>query len=610
VPTDVDGVGTLRFAHPTRLKASCVRTDATAWALEIPRRLRAWVRASEAGSVVLAALVGTIAGLVVSSMSGIVAILHVLFFWIAPGERLSASLEIDPALALLVPAAGGLALGFAARWISRVRRERLIDPIEANAVRGGRMSFRGSMIVALQTIWSSGVGASVGLEAGYTQAASGIASWFGRFFHLRRNDLRLMVGCGSAGAIAGAFGAPFAGAFYAFELVMGGYTTSALVPVAIAALNGYLVTQALSPAQLGIEVHTMGALAGEYLVVASAFGVIAALVGVSVMRGVAQCEQLLERARLWPPLRPAIGGLVVGCLALVSPQVLSSGHGALHLFDKDQPLRFVATVFILKIFASIVSLGSGFRGGLFFASLLLGATGGRLFAAVAGMLWPSLNLDVHVYEVIGIGALSASIIGAPLTMTFIALETTRNFYLTSAVLIAVLISTQVTREIFGYSFATWRFHLRGETIRSAADVGWIRDLTVGRMMRPDFHTVQRDTTIEAFRAQFPLGASGQIIAVDPEGHYAGIVNVIEAHSVEAGLEKPVETILHHKDTVLLPSMNVREAAAAFDRAEAEWLAVVDAPVSRRVIGLLTESFTLRRYAEESDQRRRELAGEG
>ncbi|HEY4922590.1 MAG TPA: chloride channel protein [Xanthobacteraceae bacterium] len=585
-------------------------TTATATALEVPRRLRAWVRAREAGSVALAAVVGAVAGLIVTVMSKMVTLLHQLFFWLGPDERLSAIKSINPVLAVLVPTLGGLLLGLVGLWISRMRRERFIDPIEANAVRGGRMSFRGSMIVALQTVWSSGVGASVGLEAGYTQAASGIASWFGRLFHLRRNDLRLMVGCGAAGAISGAFGAPFGGAFYAFELVMGGYTAGALVPIAIAALNGFLVSKVFAPLPLGIYANAMGPVMGKDLVIASAFGVIAALVGVSIMRGVALCEQLLERSKLWPPLRPAVGGLLVGCMAIVTPQVMSSGHGALHISGMmEQPLRFIALVFILKIFASIVSLGSGFRGGLFFASLLLGAIGGRLFAVASSSLWPGLNLDANVYEIIGIGALSASIIGAPLTMTFIALESTGDFWLATAVLIAVLISTQITREIFGYSFATWRFHLRGETIRSAADVGWIRDLTVGRMMRPDFHTVQRDTSIEAFRTQFPLGSSGQVIAVDPDGHYAGIVSVPEAHGLEGGLEKPVEIILHHRDMVLLPSMNVREAAAAFDRAEAESLAVVDSPVSRHAIGLLSESHTLRRYAEESEQRRRELIGE-
>src|SRR5208283_1141939 len=101
----------------------------------------------------------------------------------------------------------------------------------------------------------------------------------------------------------------------------------------------------------------------------------------------------------------------------------------------------------------------------------------------------------HVYSIIGMGALSVAVIGGPLTMIFIALETTGDLWLTAAVLIAVIVSTQVTREIFGYSFATWRFHLRGETIRSAADIGWIRELTVRRMMRTDVRTVASHTTV-------------------------------------------------------------------------------------------------------------------
>ena len=407
--------------------------------LEVPRRLRAWVRAREAGTVALAAVVGAVAGLVVTVMGGVVSSLHELFFLLPPGERLSAAKAIHPLAALLVPSIGGLLLGLAGLTINRIGRERFVDPIEANAVRGGRMSFRGSMIVALQTVWSSGVGASVGLEAGYTQAASGIGSWFGRVFHVRRNDLRLMVGCGAAGAIAGAFGAPFGGAFYAFELVMGGYTAAALVPIGIAALNGYLVARLFSPLPLGIYADAMGPVTVRDMVIASVLGLIAALIGVGLMRGVALCEQLLERVKLWPPLRPALGGLAVGAMAIVTPQVMSSGHGALHLSGMmDMPLRAIALVLLLKIAASIISLGSGFRGGLFFASLLLGVLCGRLFAAGASALWPGLMLDVNVYAIIGMGALSASIIGAPLTMTFIALESTGDFWLATAVLIAVI----------------------------------------------------------------------------------------------------------------------------------------------------------------------------
>src|SRR5262249_47985865 len=254
-------------------------TTATTTALEVPRRLRAWVRAREAGTVTLGALVGAVAGLVVTVMGGIVSALHELFFMLPEGTRLSAASAINPVSAVLVPSIGGLLFGLAGLSLARFSRERFIDPIEANAVRGGRMSFRGSMIVALQTVWSSGVGASVGLEAGYTQAASGIGSWVGRVFPVGREDLRPVGGWGAAGAIAGAFGAPFGGAFYAFELVMGGYTASALVPIGLASLNGFLVTRLFSPLSLGIYADAMGPISGRDMVIASMLGFLAALFG-------------------------------------------------------------------------------------------------------------------------------------------------------------------------------------------------------------------------------------------------------------------------------------------------------------------------------------------
>ena len=582
----------------------------TSFYLEAPRRLRAFVRAHETSLVALAALVGAIGGLVVVAMSAAVEGLHALLFNLEMGDRLSSQFRIDPLRALLVPSLGGLLLGLAFLLLQRWRPAREIDPIEANALHGGRMSFRGSLIVALQTVWSTGVGASVGLEAGYTQLASGMAASFGRAFHLRRADQRIMVGCGAAAAIAGAFGAPLAGAFYAFELVIGGYTPASLTPVGVAAVAGYFVAHGFTVTSLGINVGRVGDVLGRDLAVAALLGILAALIGIAIMRGVALCEVLLAKARIWPPLRPALGGLVVGLLALVTPQVMSSGHGALHFAGfVSVPLTVIATMFVLKAIASVVSLGSGFRGGLFFATLFLGALGGHLFAIGFDMIWPGLNLDPNVYAVIGMSALSASVVGGPLTMSFIALESTGNLSLTTAVLVAVIISTQITRELFGYSFATWRLHLRGETIRSAADVGWIRDLTVRRLMRPDVATVSASMPIEEFRGKFPLGSKTQVVAVDGSGRYVGLALVADAHAPDIDQVDAVVTILHHRDVVLHPAMNIQQAIAVFDAAEAESLAVVETDGEHRPVGTLTEAHAMRRYAEESEQRRREAVGD-
>lgn len=578
--------------------------------MEVPRLLRTIVRARESGLIALAGIIGLMSGLTVVAMATLVSAMHMIFYGIELMERLSAQTSLDPWTALSVPILGGLIFGASTASLARWRPAREIDPIEANALHGGRMSLTGSVIVAAQTMWSSGVGASVGLEAGYTQLASGIASSVGGAFRLRRKDLRVLVGCGAAGAIAGAFGAPLAGAFYAFELVIGSYAVASLAPVGIAALLGYLVANPFAHATLGLGTLVVSHVTVIDLLVAATVGVAAAGVGIALMRGVSLSESLLNGLPARTILRPALGGAMVGAFALVTPHVLSSGHGAIYISGMiESPLRTIALLFLLKSVASIVSLGCGFRGGLFFASLLIGALGGRMFADVANMFWPALALDPHVYALIGMGAVSVSVIGGPFTMTFIALETTGDFWLTTAVLIAIIISAQVTREAFGYSFATWRFHLRGETIRSAADIGWMRELNVRRMMRPDVRTVPAHTTVSRFRMVYPLGSTGQVVALNEDKTYAGIVLVPEAHASDLDETTPVRDILHFTGNVLLPAMVIKEVIIAFERAEAEALAVVDSPENGKVVGLLTEAYALRRYAEELEVRRKELLGE-
>ena len=576
---------------------------------EVPHRLRAIVRARELSVIVLAAIVGAMAGLVVAAMGEAVSLMHLSFFGLDPGERLSGRASLNPYYAFLTPCIGGLLFGLVTAYVAR-RRGTEVDPIEANALHGGRMSLRGSLIVAAQTVWSSGVGASVGLEAGYTQLASGFASRIGQAFRLRRADIRVLVGCGAAAAIAGAFGAPLGGAFYGFELIIGSYSIASLAPVGMAALFGYLTAQAFTPEGLGIDAGSVAGLTVRDLMIAGGFGLLAGGFGISLMRGVAACERLFSRLRVRPGLRPMLGGALVGLMAIVTPHVMSSGHGALHLTGiLKLPLTIIALIFVLKSLASIVSLGSGFRGGLFFASLLLGALGGQLFGNGLLMVWPGSHANPDAFAIIGMSALSVSVIGGPLTMTFIALETTGDLWLTTAVLIAVIVSMQVTREFFGYSFATWRFHLRGETIRGAADVGWIRDLTVAQMMRADVRTAPVEATLAAFREAFPLGSANQVVAVDADGGYAGMVLVAEAHASELAATAPLRDILRHGEHVLLPQMTAQEAISAFDRFEAEALPVVDTLERRQVIGLLSEAHALRRYSDASERQRRELLGE-
>jgi chloride channel protein, CIC family len=577
--------------------------------LHAPQTLRALVRADEIWLVVLAAIVGCVSGLCVAAMSEFTQFMHRQIFQLGLNERLSGQVEIPVQRVVLGLTLGGLAVGMLSLVVSRWWPRRALDPIEANALYGGRMSLNDSLIVTLQTILSNGVGASVGLEAGYTQICSGIASRLGRSFRVRRNDLRLLVGCGAAGAIAAAFNAPLTGAFYAFELVIGTYSLATLAPVVVAALVSVSVIRAIIPNEYGFNLLLPTVIEPVSYLPIMALGVICAFGGIAIMRGVTLTEQLFRRSRVPFWARPVIGGLFVALLALISPQVLSAGHAALQLgLDAPYPLRQIALLILLKALASAVSLGSGFRGGLFFASLFLGALLGKLFAGVLAAVTIVQAVPPVVCALVGMSALAVAVVGGPLTMAFLTLESTGSLPLTVAVVAASVISAITVRRTFGYSFATWRFHLRGEAIRSAVDIGWMRNLTVGRMMRREVRTVRADTTVNAFRRDVPLGAASRVVVVDTANRYAGIVLVAEAHAPESD-GKHLADVLHCTDVMLLPQMNIKECVAMFEQGEADALAVVDSEATRRVIGLLTEQYALRRYSEELDRRRRELSGE-
>ncbi len=136
----------------------------------------------------------------------------------------------------------------------------------------------------------------------------------------------------------------------------------------------------------------------------------------------------------------------------------------------------------------------------------------------------------------------------------------------------------------------------------------MRSLTVGRMMRREVRTVPADMHLAMFCRENPLGSSNRVVALDAAGRYAGIVWLDDAHGAHETASR-VADVLHHRNVVLLPDMTVKEAVAKFESAEADALAVVDGAASLTVIGLLTEQYALRRYAEELERRRRDLSGE-
>lgn len=570
------------------------------------------VRDSEVALLILAVLIGAVVSVVTCLTGEALVLIRVFLFGSHEAVHLSSGEGIDPLRLIAVPIVGSLIYGFVAYGERRLRGRDIVDPIEANALYGGRMSLRDSISLALMTLFSAGIGASVGMEAAYTQAGSGVASRAGQALRFRRKDLRVLVGCGAAAAIAAAFNAPLAGSFYAFELVIGAYSLSALAPVGMAAVTAAVVGRTLFDLEpLMIIPQQMPPGNVDFLYFA-AIGVAAAFVGVAAMRTVTGVEAILQQWRLPRGLRPFCGGVVLGGLAFAFPPVLGSGHGGIEVtITQATPFVLLIGLLAAKLLASAVSVGSGLRGGLFSSSLYIGALLGALIGQVAALIDPILSTESITFTMVGMGAVGAAIVGAPVTMILLVLELTASYSITVGVIVAVLLASFGVRQWFGYSFSTWRFHQRGLKLKGAHDVGWIQDLTAETLMQRDMAFVRSSDSVEATKAQHPASETGQLFVLDDEGGYRGVIDVATLHlaaSPTGGTASRVADLLPLKQPVLPRKTPIRAMLQLFEESQLEVLAVVDSTVTRYVLGYCTESYVLRRYNQELERRRSEELG--
>ena len=263
----------------------------------------------------------------------------------------------------------------------------------------------------------------------------------------------------------------------------------------------------------------------------------------------------------------------------------------------------IAGLLVAKAVGSAISLGSGFRGGLFSSSLFLGSLFGSVVAGVLSAI--GLSPDPVAYALVGMGAVAAGIIGAPVAMIMLVLETTGDFSASIGVMVGVIAASVAVRQWFGYSFATWRFHIRGLPIVSPEDVGWINDLNVGRLMDVNPPCIPASTPVPALLKAFPAGSVRHVFATGAEGALRGEVDLAEAAALdmdEAGAKRAGD-LAHHAMLFLMPHESIRQALQRFRDAATETLPVVNNGHERRIVGSLTEAFALRRYAQELERRK-------
>jgi CIC family chloride channel protein len=560
--------------------------------------------------LLLAAAVGALGALVNFAFRGLLELAHEstvgraqdLFEPMGPGWRI--------VVVALAPVLGGLAVG----WLGRATRTEvggygMPSFIETVNLRTAELSVKRTLVRALAALATLASGGSAGVEGPIASVGGGLAGWIARARAVYGERLRVLVASGASAAVAAAYGAPIAGVFFTQEIVLAGnYELQNFVRVVVAAASATVVARGIrgdeplyaSPAfAIGPPADILG-----YLALGLACGVVGALFARAFFRA----QRIFRGARVPAHYKPAIGGALVGVLALGAPGVLGTGHAVLgDLVGRTsavalEALPWLALLLVAKVVATSVTIGSGGAGGVFGPSLCLGAVLGTLVAGCAHAISGDVGAVSAHYAIVGMGAVLAATARAPLTSIFLVFEMTGSS--STAVLptlIAVAASIYVARRIESHSIDETALAQRGIHLKEGRELAVLQSVTAGQAMRADFVSVRASAQAPELQALVHDSRSNAFVVVDGDERMVGILalqdlRVLDQRTAEDLGALTIAADLCERDVVtVFADESLAVALARMDRHGYRQLPVVDRADPRRVLGMLERRHVLTAY---------------
>ena len=517
---------------------------------------------------------------------------------------------------LLVPLLGGLAVGLFVHFLMPGRRPQgVADVIEANALRGGRMSLTDGLKAAVVSAVSIGSGASVGREGPVVHLGASLGAWASKRLHLGRTASRTLLGCGVAAAVSASFNAPIAGTFFALEVVVGHYALTAFAPIVIAAVIGTMVSRMHYGDFPAFILPDAPSIASFWEFPAFALlGCVAAMIAIMFMRLTFLTEDVLNKTPVPTWARPALGGLAIGVIALAFPQVLGVGYEATDAaLSGLYPLWLLIALIVLKTAATGISLGCGFGGGVFSPSLFIGAMVGGAYGILATSAFPDLSSGHGAYTIIGMGAVAGAVLGAPISTILMVFELTNDYAITIAVMIATSVASIITHQYEGHSFFTWQLARRGLTLKGGQDVGLLSAIKARDVMSLTYETVAPETPIATVRRRLQNAPWGELFVTDPDGRLSGVITFSDMHEAAFDTSHDAEwtarDVARSRPTVLAAADDLDAALRAHGASGEVNLPVVDSRETLHLIGVAREPEVALAYQRALDQARAEEHGE-
>ena len=564
-------------------------------ALIIRDRLRL---SEEAFHLILAGAIGVIGGLA-NLVYYLLSESMKLIILARSGDLTAIAEGLAPWQRLLVPSVGGLAAGLILYLgLRMMSHPGLTNLLEAVVAGDGRLSLRPALLNAASSLVSLSTGASIGREGLLIQLSSTFASKLGQLAQWPPYRLRLLVACGAAAGIAAGCNAPISGAVFAAQIVLGNFSMNLFAPLLVSSV----VASVLSRTFFGAG-HWFEAPAFEFTRLSQLpwfilLGVFCGGVGAAFLKSLRDGQALIERLPVPMYARLAVGGLVVGAIGLVYPDVWGNGYAAADRLLRAEPEAvFVLGLFAAKFLATVVTVGSGTVGGVFTPTLFLGAAAGSLFEALLHLGGFGLNIPTGCFALVGMGSTLSATTHSPLLAVIMLFELSLNYSLMPPLMLACAVSTLVARRLHRESVYTEPLRRKGlELDRENPRPGAAVERTVADLMRQPVPPLRDNTPFRQIADRFLTAPNNFLPVVSEEGRLLGVValhDLKEYLNLNHELTSVIASdIMRPPPPCLTPNQRLSDALPVLLGSELRNVPVVDSAAHFRLVGTVARAEAL------------------
>jgi CIC family chloride channel protein len=564
------------------------------------------IRSNElASGLVLSIVVGAIAGLGAVAFRWLISTFQALFF----GNGATYLGFLGQYHVILIPAAGGLIVGLLVYFAAREAKGHGVPEVmEAVAIRGGRIRPRVALVKALASSICIGSGGSVGREGPIVQIGSSIGSTVGQWLRLSDDWVRTLVACGAAGGISATFNTPIGGVFFAMEVILGRFLTPRFGFVVISSVVADFVAHVFLGSQPSFDVIPYSMVSHWELLPYVLLGVLAALAATVFIRVLYKTEDLFDAWHFPEYLKPVIGGIGIGLIGLYSYDLLGVGYGNVFWVSTmsvnqallgEIALQSLVILLLLKIVATSLTLGSGGSGGVFAPSLFIGAMLGGAMGTVSHQFLPAHTATSGAYALVGMAAVFAGATRAPFTAIIMLFEMTRDYNIILPLMVAVVISTVISRSLNRETIYTLKLVRRGVDLHQLDQASPLREVTVGEAMTRGFPTVLPQMLVSQLLTKLRDTGYHGFPVVDKDDNLVGMVTVSD---IEAAMAKgdvsdmAVGDITSKSLVVAYPDEYVHDVFVRLGTREVGRIPVVARNNPKRLLGVLQRQDVLIAYA--------------